>query len=65
MRDPKRIKKVLKHIERVWSKYPDLRLGQLLDNARLFSPTSPKVDMFYIEDNDLVSGVMTIENREK
>lgn len=33
MRHPKRIKVILKEIERIWNEYPDLRLMQLLLNA--------------------------------
>lgn len=32
-RDPKRIKKILKKIERLWEKNPDWRLGQLVINV--------------------------------
>lgn len=45
MRDPKRIPKVLKEIERLWKKYPDLRLGQLLINA--------DID-YWMEEDDLL-----------
>ena len=30
MRDPKRIKRILDKIEIIWTKYPDLRLNQLI-----------------------------------
>ena len=44
-RDPKRIKKILKKIEYIWTKYPALRLGQMICNA------FPEVqDTYYIED---------------
>lgn len=33
MRDPKRIPEILKEIERIWNKNPDLRLVQLLLNV--------------------------------
>ena len=32
MRDPKRIPTILKGLQRLWEKYPDQRLGQLLEN---------------------------------
>ena len=32
MRDPKRIKKVLKAIEKYWELYPDLRFTQVLES---------------------------------
>lgn len=43
MRDKKRIPKLLKMIERVWTKYPDMRFGQLIVNCL-------GTDPFYIED---------------
>lgn len=48
MRNPKRIKKCLRKIEEVWSKYPDLRLGQLILNV-INDPA-----LYYIEDEELV-----------
>jgi hypothetical protein len=52
LRDPKRIPAVLKRLEKVWMKCPDLRLGQLVF---IGSPlmTSP----FYVEDEELISGI--------
>jgi len=47
MRDPNRIPRVLKKVEKFWKKYPNLRLGQLL---MIFSEGN---DCFYIEDNIL------------
>jgi uncharacterized protein YihD (DUF1040 family) len=46
MRDPKRIDVVLEEIKKIWEKYPDLRLGQLLENASKI--------LYYEEDQDLV-----------
>ena len=45
MRDPKRISKILKYVEKIWKKNPDLRLMQLLLNARTH---------YYTEDDDLL-----------
>ena len=47
MRDPKRIKNLLKQIQRVWEKNPDLRLCQLIGNC--FGPR----DLYYVEDDML------------
>lgn len=47
MRNPERIPKVLREIERIWKKHPDWRLGQLIFNI-------PGRDPFHIEDYDLV-----------
>lgn len=32
MRDPQRIKTILANLEALWNKYPDQRLGQILEN---------------------------------
>jgi uncharacterized protein YihD (DUF1040 family) len=48
MRDKKRIKRILKKVEKIWMYFPDLRLGQLIQNwAR------ENRDSYYLEDNDL------------
>lgn len=54
MRDPNRIPKVLKTLERIWKQYPDLRLGQLLENSTIQAGKSDHC-LFYIEDEELVS----------
>lgn len=48
MRDPNRIETTLKQIERIWKKYPDLRLGQLLCNVANYGA------LYYVEDNVLL-----------
>ena len=48
MRDPKRIPTVLQELARTWTKYPDMRLCQLIVNV-----TNEK-DPFYVEDDELV-----------
>lgn len=47
MRDPKRIKRMLKLIEEIWTDNPDLRLCQLLGNA------FGAIDPYNIEDEEL------------
>jgi hypothetical protein len=47
-RDPNRIPGILKRIQVVWEKYPDLRLGQMVWNA------AHPYDSFNIEDEYLV-----------
>lgn len=54
MRNPKRIDADLNRIKKIWKKYPDLRLGQLISNV------ISSEYLYYIEDSDLVSA---IENR--
>lgn len=53
MRDPKRIPIAMDYIMHMWEKYPDLRLGQLISNAMHGS----SVDLFYIEDDELVGRI--------
>jgi len=48
MRDPARIKTVLATIEELWTRYPQLRLGQLIGNC------FHTEDIYYIEDRKLV-----------
>lgn len=51
MRDPDRIRDVLDAIRRVWEKYPDLRLGQLILNAVPWSSqAASKGDAFPTEN---------------
>ncbi len=47
MRNKKRIKRILKLIEKIWEKAPDLRLYQLLGNC------FPPGDHYYVEDDIL------------
>ena len=53
MRDPKRISEILKRLEVVWKKYPDLRLGQLLIDVLHVRNNF----LFYIEDNKLIEEI--------
>jgi len=47
MRNPKRIKRILKQIEDIWEANPDLRLCQLIGNCFAAG------DHYYKEDSDL------------
>lgn len=49
MRDINRIEPLLTRLQKVWEKYPDLRLGQLILNVE----KDPKV--YYMEDEDLIN----------
>jgi uncharacterized protein YihD (DUF1040 family) len=48
MRDPKRIKRILKIVNHIWDKAPDIRLTQLIMNALEMNS-----DPYYIEDDKL------------
>lgn len=49
MRDPNRIKPLLKRLYAAWKRHPDLRLAQIIAMAE------QGVDIFYMEDEDLVT----------
>lgn len=57
MRDPKRIPKILKRLQKLWELNPDMRLGQLIENV---FPNRPGMDekysrpMYYFEDEKLI-----------
>ena len=51
MRDPTRIDQILNLVRRVWTRSPDLRLGQLLVNT--VRPDQPCPKVFAIEDTVL------------
>lgn len=53
MRDPKRIQTVLKLLEKVWKKFPDYRLGQLLENVAT-AAGRPDHCVFHIGDDEWV-----------
>ena len=63
MRDINRIPKILKELERVWKENPDYRLGQLIVVAT--KPETPTPSIFYIEDEDLLPGLLSIGKTEK
>ena len=58
MKDPKRIKKILKLIERIWIKHPNLRLCQLIGNG------FEKGDLYYIEDDMLEESLKKAYNKK-
>ena len=53
MRDPKRIPKILKRLEKIWLQHPDLRLGQIFCIVKSISFT----DIFYVEDEILIDKI--------
>ena len=70
MRDIKRIKKILKRLEKIWEKSPDLRLGQLILNAfhsENYNPmkgyNSPNKDFYYIEDEKFIDRLESFYKR--
>ena len=61
MRDPKRIDEMLELIRQVWTKSPDLRLGQIIVGA--VAPEQPCPEVFYIEDAELRIRLETYRQR--
>lgn len=59
MRDPNRIHPILLDLERVWQRYPDLRLGQLLLNL-----VDPGHDLYYLEDDKLDEKLVDLWHNE-
>lgn len=55
MRDAARIERILNKIKKVWNKYPDLRLGQLLTNV----DTHFEQNIFYYEDDEFENALDT------
>lgn len=53
-RDPKRIKRILNKIEKIWENYPDFRLSQIICNS---ISESQKDNLFHLEDDKLEFGI--------
>ena len=56
MRDINRIEPMLELVRELWIAYPDMRLGQLIQNAAVISGWKTN-DVFYIEDDQLANGI--------
>ena len=63
LRDPKRIPKILKRLNKVWMENPDLRLGQIISNGITY--LNPKLDVFYIEDEELIESIEKLNDKCK
>lgn len=57
MRDPARIEEMLNLVRKIWEHEPDLRLGQLVDNATALQEPLIR-DVFSIEDDSLQKGLV-------
>ena len=51
MRNPKRISKILKELEEIWKRNPDLRLMQLIVNV------FGEENLYYLEEDELISNL--------
>ncbi|MEO1434413.1 MAG: hypothetical protein AAFV80_02690 [Bacteroidota bacterium] len=63
MRDSKRIPELLEHLERIWKANPDFRLSQLIVVA--CRPAQPCPQVFYTEDDQLLEGLLALEQQLK
>jgi hypothetical protein len=52
MRDEKRIERIGKKLIKLWQKYPDWRLGQLVSNLDGGMSGGRKTDIFFPEDDE-------------
>ena len=62
MRDPNRIPRILEELQRIWKKYPDFRLCQLLEPCK-YSSEGVQIDLFYLEDDDLIARLKQFDGR--
>jgi uncharacterized protein YihD (DUF1040 family) len=62
MRDPARIDRILELLREVWTRSPDLRLGQLIVNA--VQPRGPCPEVFSIEDTVLARRLERMRKRD-
>ena len=53
MRDPKRVNKILKRVEAVWKKTPQLRLAQLILNLEHITERP----LYHLEDDELAEAL--------
>jgi len=63
MRDINRIPEILNELERIWKANPDYRLGQLVLAA--VKPKDPCPSIYYIEDDQLLKGLLAFENKDE
>jgi len=55
MREIKRIKRICEKLEELWGKYPDMRLGQILENFVFMKGErgdTTSVRLFYQKDDE-------------
>ena len=62
MRDEKRINRILNLLEKLWSKHPDSRFGQLLINLNI---VNDDLRLWNAEDKDLEEYLKELIKHEK
>ena len=53
-RDANRIKPFCDEFAELWSKYPDLRFGQIMSNIAKYVQIECGKDLFYMEEEELM-----------
>lgn len=53
-RDANRIKPFCDEFAELWSKYPDLRFGQIMSNIARYVQMAYRKDIFYMEEDELM-----------
>ncbi len=54
MRDVDRIKPFCDEFAELWSRYPDLRFGQIMSNIERYVLMEHKKDMYFMEEDELM-----------
>lgn len=54
MRDPKRIDECMDALKKLWEKYPDMRMGQLMSNILTEYYSQTNCDPFFLEDDRFI-----------
>ncbi len=62
-RDPKRIKRILEKIEKLWQNSPDLRFGQFIQN--IFGSALRDQPIYFKEDEEIENILDYLINRKK
>lgn len=60
MRDPARIDWIIEELRQAWENSPDVRLGQLIHNAASMASKGIVIDLYSIDDDDILAGLRII-----
>ncbi len=64
MRNPDRIDPLIEQLRKFWKERPDLRLGQIIENAHVAAGLNPNHGVFHTEDEYIVEGLKKL-SKEK
>jgi hypothetical protein len=63
MRNPDRIPIILERLKKLWEKYPDMRLAQLIGNVYPCTEYT-RIDAYYTEDEEYISNMEKMYAKE-